>query len=164
MEFILWSGRQARNKQKFKTFLILKLRYNHIMKQSQSTKILLSLTILMFVFISTFGILHMGMNMGPNGKMSDCPFAPGGSSICTMTPLEHIGAVQSMFTTLPAEKVMMSLFALLLSAALIFSYFSRSISPPKLLSYQYIRHRDYIPLHSFLQEAFSRGILNPKIF
>jgi hypothetical protein len=117
------------------------------------------------LFMSSFGMLHMGMNMGPDGTMSDCPFAPGGSSICTMTPLEHIGAIQSLFTTLPQRDNALSLFLLLISGIFAVVFFWQSASPPKLLyKRRSIFERGYIPLHGFLQEAFSNGILNSKVF
>ncbi len=133
------------------------------MIQSRSINIVFSLGLLTLLIMSSFGVLHLGMNMGPNGTMSDCPFSLGGS-LCTMTPLQHIAAAQSLFSTLLVQKNILSLFLLLISSVIIFIFFSKSTSSPKLLSYNYAVDREYVAPRGFLQEAFSRGVLHSKAF
>ncbi len=133
------------------------------MIQSKTVKFLFSLATLTFLMVGSLGIMHMGMGMSPEGQMSDCPFSLD-TSVCTMSPLEHIGAVQSFFTSLPQQNNTFAYFLLfILAAATLVTFLLISTSPPK-LAYKRPIDREYIPLHSSLQEAFSRGILNPKIF
>lgn len=106
----------------------------------------------------------IGMNSQIDGTMNNCPFMPG-VSICTMTPLEHIAASQSMFNALPLEKD----FSLILSVMLATLLLARSILklsalPPRFVrAHNYSSYQEYMPLHHYLQEAFSSGILNPRI-
>jgi hypothetical protein len=126
-------------------------------------KALFSIGIAIFLVISLFGALHMGMSSG--SSMDNCPFAAP-SSVCTMAPLEHIGAAQNFLNTLPSQKDAVYFLLLVISGVLLFaSYFLKLFSPPK-LSPAYCRtynnRSQYSP--NFLQEAFSRGILNSKTF
>lgn|SRR5258708_16608864 len=130
---------------------------------SQLNKTIFSLGILTLFLLSSFGVLHMTMSMGPDGRMDPCPFSPSGS-ICTMTPLEHISATQSMFSALPQQKNIFSLLLLLISGIALLPLFLRLFSPPKLLYSDLLKNRRYTTPRNFLQEAYSRGILNPKTF
>lgn len=113
------------------------------------------------LFASSLGVSHTGMEM--EGGMPDCPFMPG-VSICAMTPMEMVEASQGLLQNISLQDN----FALLLS--LIFltfsvSVFARFFSPPDL---DFVRQRSS-PLYSprsqdYLQEAFSNGILNPKLY
>ena len=119
-----------------------------------------------FVFVSLFG-LSLGMSTQPNGKMSDCPFGNNTASICTMSPLEHIAAWQSFFSTLPLKEKMSLIFSLVAFALALFllpKFFQQFLKYKNLFylqRYRYLR-KDFIP--NPLQEAFSSGLLNPKIF
>lgn len=106
----------------------------------------------------------IGMNMQTDGTMSNCPFMPG-VSICTMTPLEHIAASQSMFSALPLGGKF-SLIPLLIFVTLLLAHsISKLFVPPSRLvrARGFISHQGYVPLRHYLQEAFSSGILNPRI-
>ena len=119
-----------------------------------------------FVFLSLFG-LSLGMSTQSNGKMSDCPFGNNTASICTMSPLEHIAAWQSFFSTLPLKEKMSLIFSLVAFALALFllpKFFQQFLKYNNLFylqRYRYLR-KDFIP--NPLQELFSSGILNPKIF
>lgn len=128
-------------------------------------KPLFALAVFAFLFGGTFNLAHAGMSM-EDGQMSGCPFVPGMSAICTMNPLEHIAAWQSMFTIVPAEKtfafLLLFLFALLAVRALrtkirwTFDLLQSYTSPQRTSNV-------FVPRYA-LQEAFSDGIINPKVF
>lgn len=118
-----------------------------------------------FVFVSLFG-LSLGMSTQPNGKMSDCPFANNTASICTMSPLEHIAAWQSFFSTLPVKKMLL-IFSLVIFALALFllpKFFQQFLKYQNLFYLQRCRYLQKVFIRHPLQEAFSNGILNPKIF
>ena len=120
-----------------------------------------------FFLVGFLGISHFGMNMGADGEMStgDCPFMSGGS-VCNMNPLEHLASWQEMFAVITNQ--VDYAFALLILITLSFVrlvYPAYFYSPPNLLRQsQYFAKRKRISAPSVLQEFFSNGILNPKLF
>ncbi len=134
---------------------------------AQSLKKLIPATLILATLIffswSLIGPIHtLGMQMNDAGQMSGCVF--GG--ICTMNTLEHLTAWQSLFNVVPAGIVSVSL----LSIALIFVTFSRKFALQNFVTSNSTRRRLYIYSRKnflfarVLQEAFSRGILNTKIY
>jgi hypothetical protein len=124
--------------------------------------ILIAIVALSFLLLSSFGVLHFSM-MQTDGQMSGCPFM-GEGAICQMNPLEHLAAWQSAFTTiLPGQSVV---FLLLLLSFLLLRFgrqsFARNKDSP--IHLFYIRYRERLFFLNPLQEAFSNGILNPKVF
>ena len=122
-----------------------------------------------FLFLGVFGMSHSTMNMGPDGSMtmSNCPFMSGQAVVCNMNPLEHIAAWQSMFAT-TFQQNGSDLLTLLLVALALALVWTRSFWPR---SKQYLQPAFSIPQHRkerlplpLLQELFSNGILNPKLF
>lgn len=84
------------------------------------SKILISLTLLSFVFVALLG-LNTGMN---KGSMSDCPFDEGSSSICDMNPFEHIMKWNQIFTASfnsYFEQILALLALIIISAIVAFS-------------------------------------------
>jgi len=133
--------------------------------RSSLSKNLISAALLSVILMGLFGVYHMGMTMSMDGKMSDCPFSPG-TSLCAMSPLDHIGAAENMLLALPQQNgAFLFILVLVLGMAALADIFSRSFSPPKLLYERRSRfeHEEISP-RGFLQEAFSNGILNPKTF
>ena len=128
---------------------------------------LVAAAVVLLLLGSSIGLPHFGMNMGEGGQMSGCPFM-GMTAMCPMSPVEHIAAWQSMFTSIPAQKDALSILLSLLFAiaGLGIVRMWHTLSPPKIISLVPLRKSDqaYIPSHTFLQEAFSSGILNPKLF
>ncbi len=119
-----------------------------------------------FVFVSLFG-LSLGMSMQSNGKMSDCPFMNNTASICNMSPLEHIAAWQSFFSALPLKEKMSLIFSLVAFALALFllpRFFQKFLKYQNLFYLQRYRYLQKVFIRHPLQEAFSSGILNPKIF
>ena len=115
-----------------------------------------------------FGFCGFGTNMDMNGAMVNCPFAGHSMSICKMNPMEHIQEWQSMFTILPAKDTLSSLLSVLLALLVLlglrfFKKFSLYDQPwPEVYINPFYLRRSHI--FNSLKEAFSNGILNPKIF
>lgn len=126
--------------------------------------ILIAIVALSFLLLSSFGVLHFSM-MQTDGQMSGCPFM-GEGAICQMNPLEHLAAWQSAFTTILPDQSLASLLLLLLLSFLLLRIgrqkFARNKDSPIQLFRIRFRERLFFP--SPLQEAFSNGILNPKVF
>ncbi len=128
--------------------------------------VFLVLGLMAFLFLGIFGMSHSTMGMGPDGSMAmtNCPFMTGQAVVCNMNPLEHIAAWQSMFTSTLAQNG--SMFILLFLAALALVW-TRSLWPPpeKALgsTFRILHREEHLP-PSLLQELFSSGILNPKVF
>lgn len=132
------------------------------------SQILLSFAVVALLLISA-GLPHFGMTMSMdmdgNMTMTDC-YMPGMTAICNMTPLEHVASWQSMFTSTPVQSFMLLLLSLVLTALVGFLWTRQEHSPPLLQRKHpvFSRRREYIPQHTSLQELFSQGILNPKLF
>jgi hypothetical protein len=136
-----------------------------ILRSQRLAHVILSLGIIALLSMSFFGVFYFSMSMGGDGKMSDCPFMPG-MSVCPMTPFEHASTMQGLFTNIPIQQ---DTFALLLAVAFIavlgLSWIKQFLVPLELArsSGYFYRYRDRsIPRQ--LQELFSQGILNPKLF
>lgn len=134
--------------------------------KNNTGKVLFWIGILAILLIPSLGLIHFNMQMGMDGKMSmsDCPFMVG-SSLCTMTPLQHISIWRNMFTTLPSQDTILQFFLIFSTFVFCFIFFRQVFSPPKNSFYlsrnRYLR---YIFPTNYLREAFSSGILNPKLF
>lgn len=130
-----------------------------------------SLSLTALVFVVVFGMSHamaVGMEMKGDGTMSGCLF-DGRAEICPMTISKHLSRWQGMFTAIPQKTDLLIQFILLAFASvllaftfrqrllLLFSYFSDRWR-------LYLKQNPHLPLFNQLIEAFSRGILNPKIY
>ncbi len=125
--------------------------------------VFLALVLMPFLWMALFGLSQMSADM--NGGMINCPFSDHSMSICKMNSLEHIQEWQSMFTTLPAKDVVSVLSLILVIIALTTLSFWSKFSIPE-IRYLHTRllskNKFHIP--NPLEEAFSQGILNPKLF
>ncbi|MCR4306487.1 MAG: hypothetical protein NUV42_00805 [Candidatus Yonathbacteria bacterium] len=136
---------------------------------SQSlTKFLLMCGIITFLLVGFFGVGLMGIHMGsPEQEMPGCPVM-GITTLCQMNPLEHITAWQSMFVSVSPKGVLGTLAFFLAFLFLTFSVKSFwSTRRPLLLSDQKTISIPRVVISIIrnpLAEAFSNGILNPKIF
>ncbi|MEK7638944.1 MAG: hypothetical protein AAB388_02150 [Patescibacteria group bacterium] len=108
----------------------------------------------------SLGITHHMMNM--SGDTADCPFMPG-ISVCLMSPLEMVAASQSFLSgvTLTSDS---ALLLFLISSALVLATFFGFFSPPRGATRFKIRKQKHRTQFNFLEEAFSNGILNPKLY
>jgi len=131
-------------------------------------KMVLVLGLAAFLFFGIFGVSHSTMNMGPDGNMtmSNCPFMSGQAVVCNMNPLEHISAWQSMFVTI-LQQNSSDLLVLLLAALALTLVWTRLLrpkfEPEPQLAFAIACREHYLP-PPLLQELFSSGILNPKLF
>lgn len=118
------------------------------------------------IWILIFGFFQLEFGMNINKSTANCPFSAHSEAMCQMNPLEHIEEWQSMFTMIPSQNlisIFFVLFALIILSKLKFwNRFSISGLPLIIPSsrYSFINFQIFNPL----KEAFSRGILNPKIF
>lgn len=129
------------------------------------TKILSFVLLTLFLGTMFFSLFHMSMGMDMTGGMSDCPFASHEEVICPMNLVDHIGAWKSVFSS--AVPTLTLLLAVAGVAALV-----ASVAPNLLKKIQYaspplprwLKARTYTFSYRPLQELFSNGILNPKLF
>lgn len=135
--------------------------------QIATQKVITLAVSILTVWVLLFGLSQFSMDMSTMDGKANCPFSGHSMSICKMNPMKHIQEWQSMFTTLPAKDALSILSALLSLLVLLalrflntFSLFKKS----RLEQYVNPFYINDIPIFNPLQEAFSRGILNPKIF
>lgn len=136
--------------------------------RSKLASILFVLALAAALLAGNMGLSHFGMSTDADGNMttSNCPFMFGQTAICTMSPLEHIAAWQSMFASLPAGAI--SILGVLLLAAFIYRFNWAKLqfyaSKASFRARRFALHHTYILSSTSLQELFSNGILNPKVF
>lgn len=106
-----------------------------------------------------------GMQQGMDGRMGGCPFTVG-LSVCNMNVLEHMRAWQSMFLSAPRLfGAFILLAALLIVFFIIFYSILKSLKDNLLFIKERHRLRFYTSFSDrVLQEAFSQGVLNTKIY
>ena len=134
----------------------------------KQAKIILALGITVFLLTGFLGLSHfsMSMNMEGDTTMSDCPFMSG-MAICNMSILEHIATWQSMFAHIQQPQNPMLVLLFLLSVSLVMvGWIKRRYPPPKnsLEQCAYFFGREHVLVIKPLQDLFSNGILNPKLF
>ena len=123
--------------------------------------------ILYTFFVLLFGISQMNMDMNSMDGKANCPFGGHSMAICQMNPMEHIQEWQSMFTMLPAQNTLLILLAFFIFLAISKLKFWNKFSIPELsfsISIKQSLLSSTFKVSSPLQEALSRGILNPKLF
>lgn len=125
--------------------------------------VFLALVLMPFLWMALFGLSQMSADM--NGGMMNCPFSDHSMSICKMNPLEHIEEWQSMFTTLPAKDIISIISLLLVVIALTtLSFWGRFSIPDIRYLHTRLFSKKKFHIPNPLEEAFSQGILNPKLF
>lgn len=136
---------------------------NFALENKKFAKIALFLAAIPFLWLGAFGLLRHSGEMRSGLTTSGCLF-DGQSEVCAMNISEHVGLWQNMFTGLPEQ---VSGAMLLLFAAVLFFLASTLFAGN---DRQLVRSQIYIKKHKqwafldFLQEAFSSGVLNPKIY
>jgi hypothetical protein len=136
--------------------------------QSALAKILFSFGAVAFLLVGALGLSHFGMtmkmDMNGNMDMSDC-FMPGMAAVCNMNLLEHITTWQHAFLVPPQQYGILSLL-LLFIFALGTGRVRWQYPPPEnrvQTLWSRVAQSCSLPATS-LQELFSDGILNPKLF
>ena len=113
------------------------------------------------MFVSLFHMSNMDMHAG----MSDCPFMSHEEVICPMNLADHIAVWKSAFSSVAPTITLLLAVAgtVVLLASVAPNLLRRFVhSPPPLA--RWIREKIYTFYHRPLQELFSRGILNPKLY
>mgnify|MGYP001567940350 CR=1 FL=1 len=135
---------------------------------SRTAKTLLILSLVAFLLFGFFGLSHSSMAMGADGNMimSNCPFMSGQVAACKMDILEHIATWQSMFTGILSHTGSTLMLMLVAALALAFLWAHLRWPPTNRVfaSTRLLVRREYVPPAPSLQELFSSGILNPKLY
>lgn len=129
-------------------------------------KITFAVIAVSFVWFGTFGLLSHMNQMKQDTQMGGCLFDQ--AEVCGMGISEHISSWQGAFTTLPQNislinllvLAMLSIFMVAFWRNPLFEFYDRIASRSKL----YIKRYSQIQFFNSLREAFSQGILNPKIY
>lgn len=123
-----------------------------------------------FLILSIFWMLLPGffaIGGGVVDPTQKCLFSNHSMVLCQMNPIEHIQEWQNMFTMLPFQSAFLALLALCAFLAIrTFKPWNRISLPnhDSMYSHRYkIRPADF-PIFDPLKDAFSNGILNPKVF
>ncbi len=126
---------------------------------------LISLLLLIFVLVGFLGAGYSVMAVDVKGEMSLCPLM-GVNTFCKMNPFEHITTWQRMFVAVPQKDILVPLLFVLFSILGMFAFrnVSRSNTAVSTFCLVVLRRAGMSPVNRALQEAFSSGILNPKIF
>lgn len=124
--------------------------------------------LLLFVvaMLLSFAFMDFIMAANSDGSMSYCPFRMSGS-LCNMNFQEHLTLTKLTFTAVP-QKVSLIYF-LYLAAAFIITLSISQHWVQAYLKFLYSRQLLYakstaVSIVIPIQEAFSQGIINPKIF
>ncbi len=113
-----------------------------------------------------FGYFHV-KNMGSMDiQVPGCPFMIDTSVVCSMNPLQHIEAWQHLFTAIPSVGITALILLLSALALCISPVFSQFLKHPRVESLFRIPAPRTLNVfrQNYLQEIFSQGILNPKLF
>ena len=130
-----------------------------------------ALTAVAFVWVALFGLVQSmnEMQMKKSGGMSGCLFN-GGYELCPMNISEHVAHWQAMFAALRAKAFPASAARIMVIVALgvvaIFSsrLFLKQNARLFLRGRLYFQRNQQTHIFDILREAFSSGILNPKIY
>lgn len=124
-----------------------------------------ALLVAVIVSVGILSIANFGMDMPMGDKASDCPFFGATHSMCAVSPFAHIALWQGLSTAIMPQLILplLALFVALFVLAYVATLFFRALNaPPLRLAYRAV-YSLHLPPTS-LQEAFSKGILNPKLF
>lgn len=125
------------------------------------------LAVFAFFAVATAGTAYVPMPMNDDGTMANCPYL-GITALCTMQPLEHIAALQTMLAALPAKIAGIFTTIIFLAFALLLTV----LSPFNTGALRYVacsyagkrRRRAVLSIPDAIRDAFSRGILHTKAF
>lgn len=121
--------------------------------------------VLITVTVILFGFFHFGSNAHLRQGATNCPFMPGHTSMCKITPSEHMQSWLTQFTVVPTKENMSALFAVLfLLFAIGAGQRIRPLVVPPAITLNISPHRQFVYIFDPLKEAFSSGILNPKVY
>jgi len=114
------------------------------------------------MFVSLF---HMASAMEMRGGMSNCPFMAHKEVICPMDLADHIGMWKNVFmATIPPLELLLVVVAAIVFVATAAPHLLVPRGIPILLFFKRLRERIYTYTYRPMQDLFSNGILNPKLF
>lgn len=128
-------------------------------------KFLGTVAILVILSVGVLSTIHFGMgSMSSDGKASGCPFMGVTYSVCEQGSLLHLSTWQGLLAIIPLG-ASATFVVLLASLLFIYSPFLSlwKFHPVPILRTRAASYGLAIP-PSPLKEAFSKGILNPKLF
>ena len=134
------------------------------------SKYILFFAVVAFFSVGFLGLGHTTMVMDPDGAMpvDNCVMPGMTEALCQMNPLEHIAAWQGMFASVLNQSdvslLLASLLTLILGALIVYAWHSTLPLLIRVLRHPSRYRSERIPFIRPLQEAFSSGILHPKIF
>lgn len=129
-------------------------------------RLLGTVAIIAILSVSVLSTIHFGMDTSSAEAMSDCPFAAT-QGLCAMdNTLEHTSMWQGLLAVFPASMAIPALFVAVIT--LFFVLFRLPILFELLyerirIRLRYLGYALSYPTRLFA-EAFSNGILNPKLF
>lgn len=118
-----------------------------------------------FIIVSIISSVYF-MGMNPDGTMSHCIFM---DRVCNMTLSDHLMSWQNVFAMSLQKAASLDFLLLIVSLALaltiiIFKLAVGKTHPNDFISKLYYKQKQYLSFFDYLKEAFSQGILNPKIY
>lgn len=117
------------------------------------------------LYVLVFGFFQFGFGSSINGKVANCPFSNHSMSICKMNPIEHIQEWQNMLLSLPIRETTPTLLFFLFFGLLGMLMWRNSFSHIEIKNlYTSFFSRYNFHIQDPIKHAFSRGILNPKLF
>lgn len=130
-------------------------------------KIVLALVTVSFLWLGAFGLTCRMGEMTNESAMNTCLFNIK-ESICTMNFSEIVSLWQGMFAGLQQDLEITSLFLCMIAVAavcllnllLLYGFSEHIFSRWRL----YLKKNSYFYFFNSLREAFSQGIINPKIY
>lgn len=137
----------------------------NVFAKPYATRRLFPSAILVLTLAVFLGAGYAGMSQNATGQMSACP-SMSVVKLCEMSWLAHMDKWQGLFSALPEREDVAFLALILLGFSLtLLSLRSRDVGGAYAITSHMLRSRvAHVPVRSYLQEAFSRGILHPKIF
>ena len=128
-------------------------------------KDLIKFAVIIFtIWVLIFGFFQLESGLTSNKSETNCPFSAHSEAMCQMNPMEHIQEWQNAFTVLPTKNIV-SMFLFILTFILMggFAFPDRFlVQRPSFLFLKNIINS--FRIFNPLKDAFSNGILNPKIF
>lgn len=129
-------------------------------------KVITAIT-LVFIVLGTMlvSLFHMDSAVKTGGSMSNCPFMAHEEVICPMDLANHISIWKTVFmATIPPLEFLLVIVTVI---AFIANFPSHLLVPrgiPILFFFRQLQERIYTYTYRPLQDFFSNGILNPKLF
>lgn len=139
------------------------MRQSFIIKKE---KIFVSLILFTFVSVGILG-MNIGMAKDRDGNMRGCLFGMRQAAICQMNVAEHM--VKWQQGRMGITKNVRLLLVTLLSVLVILPYLGKILKKPRanfvIAKLRYYKKQEHVfKLFQYLLVAFSRGILNPRIY